>query len=88
MTFDLDDLDQGHQPSGFQMPISALVYLQSSVKFRLELLKLSLGQTDGQTDVCTDGWTHACIHGADYSIHHDHSVAVDNKYFCLFLRIT
>ena len=46
LDFDLDDLDQGHRLSGFQMPISALVYIPSFVKFWLELSKLSLGRTD------------------------------------------
>jgi hypothetical protein len=55
LEFDLDDLDRGHRPSGFQMPISALVYLPSFVKFRLELSKLSLWQTNGWMDARTDG---------------------------------
>jgi hypothetical protein len=56
-TFDLDDLDRGHRPSGCQMPISALVYLPSFVIFRVELLKLSLGQTDVRTHAHTHAQT-------------------------------
>jgi hypothetical protein len=33
LDFDLDDLDQGHLSSSFQMPILALVYVPSLVKF-------------------------------------------------------
>ena len=71
--FDLDDLDQGHWPSGFQMAISALVYLPSFIKFWLELSKLSLGQMDIRMDGHTDGHM-----GLTTLINYDNSVAVDN----------
>jgi hypothetical protein len=58
LDFDLDDLDQGHLPSGVQMAISTLVYLPSFVNFRLELLKYSLGRTHARTHAHTDRAEH------------------------------